>query len=153
MTTKRRSQRPPSRRSDDGIDQSLLGELNATKISARELIEYSEECIRLIPADADWRDSFVGSASIAVRLSNKDATKARALCARLTALANITKEGAPGWIREDRAPDGMAIINETLFAAAAVEPLVRDTEGEFRFDRESFLRRALELAERESAIQ
>jgi hypothetical protein len=118
-----------------------------TEISAHELIEYSEECIRIIPANADWRDSFVGTTSIATRIAHGNPTKAMALYARLTALVRVTNEGAPGWVREDRAADGMAIINETLFAAAAVEPLVRDAEGEFIFDRESFLRRTLELAD------
>lgn len=140
-------------RTDDRIDPTLLGELNATEISARELIAYSEECNRLVPKTADWRDSFVGTTAIAARLSNRNPAKAMALYARLTALASVTRDGARGWVREDRAPDGMAIVDETTFAAAAVEPLVRDSEGEFTFDRDSFLNRVLRLAKPECPIQ
>ena len=35
----------------------------------------------------------------------------------MMALGETTKKGAPRSMRADRAPDGMAIINETLFAA------------------------------------
>lgn len=75
------------------------------------------------------------------------------LYARMHALARITREGARGWVLDQPAPDGMRLVEESMFAAAAVEPLVRDGEGEFTFDRESFLNRVLELAKRESTIQ
>lgn len=127
--------------------------VNEAEISRQELVDYSEECIVRVPQNADWRDSFVGTTMIAARLSGNAPAKAMALYARMNALARVTREGAKGWVLDERAPDGMALVNDTMFAAAAVEPLTLDSDGEYVFDRDSFLRRVLELAASASSVQ
>ena len=76
-----------------------------------------------------------------------DPQKAIAISLRMRALAQLIKEGVPGWALPEQA-DGATPIRECVFAAAAVEQLI-EIEGDARFEKNSFLRKAIEFAEME----
>jgi hypothetical protein len=72
---------------------------------------------------------------------------ALALFYRMIALARfVREETGTNWIMAQRDEDGARFINDALFAAAAEEPLI-GADGEWRFERQTFLDLVLHLAE------
>jgi hypothetical protein len=125
---------------------ALLKELNAVTITKRELLRYLQECNKQRDRVRDERDAFVLQSFAAVRVAKNDADRAMALMSRTALAALVTHErGAPGWTMPIEG--GGLLAQDTLFAAAASEPLVRTPAGEFGFNRQRFLDRALALAE------
>ncbi len=74
--------------------------------------------------------------------------KAGAVLLRMQALVQLLNvEGVSGWTLPKQA-DGAIPVQEAVFEAAAVQPLV-EIENDARFDRQLFLDKVLELAESE----
>ena len=123
----------------------VLGLANAVTVSGQELLRVNEETENL---PAEDRSVEAGMFKIA-RLYRGDFRKAIAVFFRMTALANLlqTDEGIPGWTLP-QLPDGSIPTEKTVFAAAAIQPLI-EVNGEVAFERDTFMTRVLELAELE----
>lgn len=70
---------------------------------------------------------------------------------RIQALADMVERTPfPGWSDPERKGkrNGANLTREVFFAAAAIEPMVFNRDGEMTFDRESLLKRAFQLAKR-----
>jgi len=115
--------------------------INAVHITLDDLLLASEEVHKLPPGDRDWE----GRTHLMARLFSGEPDKALAIDARLTAMARLIRAGAlPGWALPT-APDGSTQISEPVLLATATEPLILG-EHDASFDRQSFVRRVLELA-------
>jgi len=81
---------------------------------------------------------------------NKEPQKAGAVLLRIKALVRLLiNEGVPGWTLPKQ-PDGGTPTREWVFAAAAVQPLI-EVGKDVAFERETFLKKVLELAETEGS--
>lgn len=121
----------------------MLAKLNAASVSRDDLLRVTEEANLL---DRGGLDVFPGLAAVC-RVFGRDFEKVSAVMFPEALAHLLTKEGAPGWTLP-ALPDGSVLAEEVIFAAAAAEPLV-EREGAIRFERGSFLQRALQLAEAE----
>jgi hypothetical protein len=122
--------------------RNLVERLNKTTVTKKEILEIVEKSEH----HDDERKNFFGHIQTLVALHQGDQEKVSAIMFRMEALAKLIQgEGIPGWT-ESEAPDGSVLTQESVFAAAAVHPLI-EKDGDVEFDRESFLLRVLELAE------
>lgn len=82
------------------------------------------------------------------RIYKGEPQKAGAVLMRMQALVRLlADEGVSGWTLPKQ-PDGAIPVQEAVFAAAAVQPLV-EIDNDARFDRSEFMDKVLELAESE----
>ena len=89
---------------------------------------------------------------IAARMKKKKGERHRgfAIWCRMHALMLLLQEDdVSGWARPIM-PDGSRLVNDALFNAAAVQPLI-DRDGQWAFERQSFLDKVLELADSETS--
>ncbi len=122
---------------------SLLDKINNVTISFKDLWAVQEEL-------AEYRKlgerDFETLMYVIADLYKGDPLKAGAVMFRMLALARLViEEGAPGWTLPMQ-PDGSILADKCVFAAAAVEPILEDG-NEVKFERESFLKKALEYSE------
>jgi hypothetical protein len=123
--------------------KGMMRQVNATPVSQEELLSVIREVRESGPESRDM----TGHALIAVRLYSDDPDKVKAIMFRLEALARLLSEQeAPGWTLS--IPNGAVLIQEPVFASAAVQPLV-EQDGEVAFEREAFLEKVLDLADLE----
>ena len=121
----------------------ILDKLNNVTISFKDLWAVQEELAEF--RKLGERD-FETVMYIIADLYKGDPLKAGAVMFRMLALERLViEEGAPGWILPMQ-PDGSIPADKCVFAAAAVEPILEDG-NEVKFERESFLKRALEYSE------
>jgi len=115
--------------------------INNTPVSKDEIIEIVQEIAEREPGDRDAE----GHMLVITSLHHNNPDKGQSIYFRLEALAQfLTQEGATGWTLE--LPNGATLTQEPVFAAAAVHPL-SERDGELVFERESFLKKVLELAD------
>jgi hypothetical protein len=136
---------------DERYAMRVIDEVNSTPVLEEdmwELMKLSNDYHRDRKPELD-DDNFVVAVSLIAEISKGNQKKSQALFYRMQALARlISDEGAPGWTMP-KAPDGSMLTKAAVFSAAARHPLVfRD--GDFAFDRTSFLDRVLELADPET---
>jgi hypothetical protein len=124
-------------------DQRILEEVNKTPVSNDEMVEVVQEIAAMEPEERGFEGNMVTIA----RLHHHNPDKGQAIFFRLQALARfLMEEGATGWTVQ--LTNGTTLTSEPMFTAAGVHPLtVRD--GEFTFERESFLQKILEVADLE----
>ncbi|MEW6330271.1 MAG: hypothetical protein AB1560_02320 [Pseudomonadota bacterium] len=97
--------------------------------------------------DAESRNLETLMYIIARRFKNEP-QKAGAVLLRMQALAGLLiKEGVPSWTLPQQ-PDGAIPTQESVLAAAAVQPLI-EVGNNVTFEREPFLKKVLELSETE----
>lgn len=123
----------------------VLDLANAVTVSGQELLRANEKAESLPQENR----SFEGAMFTIAGLYRGDFKRAIAVLFRMRALANLlqTDEGIPGWTLP-QLPDGSVPTEETVFAAAAVQPLI-EIDGEIAFERDAFMAKVLELAELE----
>ena len=129
------------------MPRDLLAEVNALEIAKEELWEIASDLSASDRESPDAEPCFeAGFTTIARRTKKRRRRRAFAIWSRMEALARLVEdEGAPGWTLPQM-PDGSILTHRAVFNAAAVHPLV-ERDGEWVFDRTSFLDRVLELAE------
>jgi len=122
---------------------SLLDKINNVTISFKDLWAVQEELTEF--RKLGERD-FETVMYVIADLYKGDPLKAGAVMFRMLALARLViEEGAPGWTLPMQ-PDGSIPADKCVFAAAAVEPILEDGNI-IIFERESFLKKALEYSE------
>jgi hypothetical protein len=128
------------------LGQDSIDDLNAIALQVDELFK--------VINDAIWAHE-VGMCSLLTgwiatkRLHQEAPEKAEAILARLKALSAMIKNGELNdWLLADRAAVPPAIAHKAIVSAAADHPL-SIIGGDITFEKESFLRRVLELAETE----
>lgn len=133
-----------AKRGESASDRKLLNRINRTPVTPDEVLKFLEVA-EALPRDARC---FEAHTITAARLHPGEFNKVTALMFRMEALSQLLEaQGAPGWTLPG--PDGSVFADHTVFAAAALEPLViRD--GEIAFDYDTFLRRVLAEAELET---
>ena len=129
-------------------DLDLIKSLNSIELK-------EEELLRVIDEYTTARDIGVCPAAIGriaeKRLYEASPDKAKAILVRLQALAALIRhDELKNWLLDDAICVMPAIANRALVSAAAEHPLAI-VDGDITFERESFLRRILELAELEGS--
>lgn len=119
----------------------LAAEVNAVRVTLRDLLSASSEIHKLPEDQRDWE----GRAILLARMYAGQDRKAMAVGRRLSAMARLIESGAlPHWVLPKQS-DGAVMISEPVFLAAAAEPLLL-TRSDAYFDREHFVAKVLELA-------
>lgn len=114
---------------------------NQVPVTKEDIIEVVEELELVDPDDHGWEKGFV----TVIRLQNGNREKVQARMFRMEALAHLLEnEDTSGWTLW--LPNGAVVTQEPILAAAAVEKLI-ENESDVGFDRESFLKKVLELAD------
>jgi|GEM_PF-1160437 hypothetical protein len=121
----------------------MLRDINSTKLTGSELMEFANEVHRLKPKDRD----FEGRAITAIRFfENSD--RAMSAMFRMEALARIISQGRlEGWTKPGD-KKGMSLTRAVLFDAAGQVPL-RIIGNRFEFSRATLLRKAFQMAKLE----
>lgn len=126
----------------NGESIDALVSVNRVRITGNQLLRFSDE-VQALPKDLA---GFVGASFVAAKHARKRPEEAAALIFRMQALAKLIEdEPLPGWTFP-KAPDGSITTDQEVFKAAAMEPLI-EREGHLVFDRESFTRRVLKIAD------
>lgn len=133
-------EKPKKRRRPQNFTAKMLRDINSTKLTGSELMEYTEEVHKLKPKDRD----FEGRAITAIRFfENSD--RAMSAVFRMEALARIISQGClEGWTKPAD-EKGMSLTNPVLFEAAGEVPL-RIIENRFEFSRATLLKKVFQLA-------
>lgn len=120
----------------------MVARLNSERFSADDLVEISD-AVHDIPEDRrDWE----GRVFLLAKRFPRQHYRAMAADYRLTAVsALIAKNILPLGVLP-QAPDGSHMVGESVFEAAALEPLLLRGNEPF-FEPESFRRRVLELTD------
>ena len=120
-----------------------LETVNRVAVSFDDLWQVSVEANTL---HAEGERDFEALMFMIARLYKGQWQKAGAVLLRMQALALLLEdEGAPGWTLPKES-DGAIPVQEAVFAAAAVQPLV-EIGNHARFERRPFLDKVLECAE------
>jgi hypothetical protein len=127
------------------LSSDTLESINEVPVSVEDLLRVLEETQNL-PKD---RRSFEGRMHVAARLYQDDSEKAIAVAFRMRAMFELlgSEDGIPGWSLP-RLPDGSIVTQDSVVAAAAVQPL-GEVDGRIIFEREPFMAKILELADLE----
>jgi len=126
-------------------DLTLLERVNAVTITSDDMVALVEASNAYMQEHPDEARNGTAALMLAAK-QGKSAERGVALWSRLSALAQlIDEEGCGGWALPNPAMDDGVFAQDVLFAAAAVHPLVEADEA-FVFDRESFLSRAIAMA-------
>jgi hypothetical protein len=136
-------QKSKKKRKPRNFAAKMLRDINATKFTRSELMEFANEVYRLKPKDRD----FEGRAITAIRFfENSD--RAMSAMFRMEALARIISQGRlEGWTKPGD-KKGMSLTRPVLFDAAGQVPL-RIIGNRFEFSRATLLRKAFQLAKLE----
>jgi hypothetical protein len=127
------------------LSSDILESVNGVHVSAEDLLRVLEETQNL-PRE---KRSFEGRMHVAARLYQDDSEKAIAVGFRMRAVFELLRaeDGIPGWSLP-RLPDGSIVTQDSVVAAAAVQPL-SEVDGRIIFEREPFMAKVLELADLE----
>ena len=133
-------EKPKKERRPQNFTAKMLRDINSTKLSGAELMEYANEVHRLNPKDRD----FEGRAITAIRfLENSD--RAMSAMFRMEALARIISQARlEGWVKPSQ-EKGMFLTNTALFDAAGEAPL-RIIKNQFEFSRATLLKKVFQIA-------
>ena len=131
-------------------DVVLLSSLNSFRLETSELLRVINATIE---SHKNRRRSDIMLAIATITDFNWSSNKATAILVRLRALAKMAeKNELRHWILADETDFAPTIAHRVLISAAAEHPLsLRD--GNFVFEKESFLRKVLQLAEPEGRLQ
>jgi hypothetical protein len=132
------------------LRNAMVKDLNKAKISTKDFIRVIEECEKRSSGD-DWEPG--DGLYVIVFMFRKKPRKAQAIHFRIDAMNDLLTAGAiPGYFALPKNGDGGIPIREAVLAAAATEPLIV-VNDQIGFDRESFVRRCLQLTEASGGIQ
>jgi hypothetical protein len=130
------------------LDQSLVNELNAVALDKEELFNFINDYERIREIGIC---SKISGKMVEKKLYKETPDKAKAILIRLQSLsAMIEKNDLENWLPANEKRVKPAIANMALLSAAANHPLCI-INGHITFEKESFLRRILELAEPEGS--
>jgi hypothetical protein len=130
-------------------DLNQLSDLNSVNLKTSELLRVIEVTVK--SRKGGRRGHIMGTIATIRNLSYS--SKATAIIARLQALARMAEKGElKYWILAEETDFSPTIAHRALISAAARHPLSL-RNGEFVFERESFLSKVLELAEPEGNLQ
>ncbi len=120
----------------------MVARLNSERFSADDLLEVSD-AVHEIPEDRrDWE----GRMFLLAKRFRGQHYRAMAVDYRLTAMSKLIEKGILPLGVLPQAPDGSHMVGESVFEAAATEPLLlRGSEP--HFEPESFRKRVLELTD------
>lgn len=128
--------------SDANMKMAL--ELNAVRVTMKDLLLASSEVHKLPPEDRDWE----GRLHLMVRLFPGEGKKASAVDLRLTAMSNLVRRGVlANWVVPESA-DGSTRIAEPVWRTTATAPLLLSDEEPY-FDESSFVEAVLAAAPNE----
>jgi hypothetical protein len=126
------------------LDSNLISDINAVSLKEEEL---SKVLAAAIKAKEEGETNNWTGIITTIRLFNDSPEKAKAIIFRLQALAAMIEKNELGdWILGDGTGIMPAIAQKALVSAAAHHPL-SVINGDVLFEKESFLRRIIELAE------
>jgi hypothetical protein len=127
------------------LSRSLLNmtsRLNSARVEIEDLLLATSEVHKLPVNDRGWEARL----HLMVRLFPGESDKPQAIECRIDAMNELLTSGAlPGWAMPLQ-PDGSILVSEPVWKATASEPLLLDEHNAF-FDKESFVKKVLELAE------
>lgn len=124
-------------------DMKMLDELNAIRLTQKDVLRVVKRAAKEHVKGGDNTDLAICTSVI---VFEKHPEKGKAVYFRLQALARLMKQDSlKGWTITGAEEDG-TFANGAVFAAAAEQPLML-VDGDVSFERESFLKRVLELAE------
>jgi len=127
----------------------LVGDLNAVSLKAEEL---TDAIMAAIDAYEQGECHLMTGVITTMQLFMTAPHKAKAIIFRLQALGlMIETDEITSWIRSDGSRVGPTNVQKALVSAAAEHPL-SFIDGDILFEKESFLRRVLELAEPQGHI-
>lgn len=119
-------------------------DLNAVRVSMKDLLLASSEVHKLPPEDRDWD----GRLHLMVRLFPGERLKASAVDLRLTAMSKLIKSGVlANWVLPE-AGDGSTSIAEPVWMTTATAPLLLSDDKAY-FDESSFIEAVLVAAPNE----
>jgi hypothetical protein len=125
-----------------------INSLNATGLEEKDLSKVIDD---VIWAHEVGMGSLMSGWIVTKRLYEEIPDKAEAILARLKALSAMIRNGElDSWLLGDTSGVPPAIANKAIVSAAAVHPLTV-VDGDIVFEKESFLRMILELAEPEGS--
>ena len=127
------------------IDEALANmskRLNAVTITKEDLLMVRQEVHKLPPDKRDWKDRL----QMMNQLFKGDANKVLAIEERMVSMTQLITSGAlSDWVFPDEL-DGAMKIAETVWMAAAKEPLLFNETGAY-FDANAFLAYISSIAE------
>ena len=130
------------------LDQSLVNELNAVALEKEELFKFINDYDRIREIGIC---SQISGKMVEKKLYKETPDKAKAILIRLQSLsAMIEKDDLKNWFLTNETGVKPTIANMALISAAANHPL-SIINGDIAFEKDSFLRRILELAEPEGS--
>jgi hypothetical protein len=130
-------------------DLNLLSDLNSVSLRSSELLRVIEATAKI--RKGSRRGHIMGT--IATIKNRSYSNKATAIILRLQALAKLAeKNELRHWILAEETDFSPTMAHRALISAAAKHPLSL-INGDFVFERDSFLRRVLELAQPEGSLQ
>jgi hypothetical protein len=130
------------------LDQSLVNELNAVALQKEELFKFIDDYDRIREIGIC---SKISGMMVEKKLYKEIPDKAKAILIRLQSLsAMIENDDLKNWLLANETKVKPTIANIALIAAAADHPL-SIINGNITFEKESFLRKILELAEPEGS--
>lgn len=121
-----------------------LQEINNVTVSSDDLLRINGIMVDFHEANGPVGDAIF---HVVAQEYKDDIERGMVISLRLHALAKLVSDGLPAWTLPKQS-DGAIPLRECLFAAAAVEPLV-EVSGRAEFEKEAFLRKALEFSEME----
>jgi hypothetical protein len=132
----------------DERDRNLIDDLNAVAVTEEELIKVINE---VTLAQEVGICSMMTGWIAQKKLREKTPDKAEAILTRLQALTVMMEnDDLNSWLLYEEARSMPAVAHRALVSAAADHPL-SIINGDISFEKESFLRRILELAEPEGS--
>lgn len=133
----------------DRADLAVMEQLNEVTVSGDDLMRASDEVNEYLTSLPEEDRDFAARAACLARVFPGDYLTVSAVNFRMEALARLTRHPTMrGWSLPDQ--DGGVPTDETVFAVAAVHPLVK-IEGKWGFEPESFFRAVLAAAENEGS--
>ncbi|MGA2464739.1 MAG: hypothetical protein ABSH06_10370 [Thermodesulfobacteriota bacterium] len=129
------------KRTSKDFTTKILRDINSTKLTGSELMEFANEVQRLKPKDRD----FEGRTIAAIRFFEGDSDRVMSAIFRMEALARIISQGRlEGWTKPSE-KKGMFLTNTALFDAAGQIPL-RIIKNRFEFSRATLLKKVFQIA-------
>lgn len=142
---KQRTKRPTA------SDLRVLERVNNAVVTAEDLATLVEEVNRRAAENPDLAGDMLGAFTAMALFNDKSvpvhqtADKVHAVWSRMEALGLLLKDGMPEFALRGASGDHW-MVDDAVLAAAAVHPLVM-RDGRMAFERDSFVRRALALAD------
>jgi hypothetical protein len=138
---------------NDDNDPKLLAEINAIKVRSKELLQLqrdAEELDRADPGDEHFLANTVAltTGGMKKKRTQQDLRRFAIWCRMHAVTLLLREEGVPGWAgHECRMEAALSMMQFSM--RLAVQPLI-ERDGEWVFERQSFLDKVLELANSEA---